>query len=1036
MLESMLDPFILLEGVRDGDGQLVDLRYVAVNDAALTYNKLSREQIVGARLLDLFPGQLEHGPLRQYFHTIETGEPTVLDDYAYGHEILGEERRYDIRATRCGDGVALTWRDVTDRHRVAAALATSEQEFRLLAENSSDMVFLRDENLVIRWASPSCGGVLGLAVDEVVGRSVNDFVPPEDVAGMADQVAQMHQTGSSMQYRIRVRGAEGTYRWFAGLSRPIAGSPDEGRRWVVSLHDIEAQVRAEEELAERERLYRLLAENSTDAILLATGPDATCVWASPSVGTLLGWTPDELLGRQPVELIHPDDLADAEESFEGAVQRGEDLRQQYRVRRADGSYRWVEAATRLVPGTDPFELVVRLRDIDDQVHAQRLVSESERLYRLLAENATDVILLATADAEFLWVSASAEPTLGWRPEELVGHRAYEFVAPETRDRLRDDIHDSNRSMTPLHQRYRWRRPDGTYHWVEAIGRPVADVGTGQPGRVVTLREIDAEVVAQQDLREREHRYRLLAENASDVVWQVSEDGTLTWISPSAEAVFGRPTSELIGTPSTHLLCPDDRDHFAKGVEQVRGGHSATGEFRICSAGGELRWMEGSVHAAEAGSGAARIATLRDVDDTVRARRGLEFALQHDQATGLPTRSAMADRIDRVLAGRGPRARVAVLIIGVDLLSDVNDAYGHAVGDMVITATATRLARALGRPDRLGRGAGDEFIAVMPGIAGAAEAVTLAEQLRSAVRGDLEVGGQSLSLSASVGIAVSEPGSTAADLLREATTALHRAKELGRDRWSFADPERAGDAARRLALESGVRAGLDAGEFVPWFQPIVRLSDDSLAGFEALARWRHEGRTLEPAEFLDVLLHAQWITRLDHAIVEPSVAALANQRSDVFVSINVTGLTLARAGYATHVRQCLERHGVDPHRLHIEVTETMLLNLDEPVLAQMIELADLGVRWYVDDFGTGYSAISHLRDMPVSGLKLDRSFTEGIGRGDSTARHLANGLVGLANGLGLDSVAEGVETRAEADYLRTLGWRHAQGWLYGKPAPLT
>lgn len=230
--------------------------------------------------------------------------------------------------------------------------------------------------------------------------------------------------------------------------------------------------------------------------------------------------------------------------------------------------------------------------------------------------------------------------------------------------------------------------------------------------------------------------------------------------------------------------------------------------------------------------------------------------------------------------------------------------------------------------------------------------------------------------------------------------------------------------------------MDAGEFVPWFQPIVRLSDDSLAGFEALARWRHEGRTLEPAEFLDVLLHAQWITRLDHAIVEPSVAALANQRSDVFVSINVTGLTLARAGYATHVRQCLERHGVDPHRLHIEVTETMLLNLDEPVLAQMIELADLGVRWYVDDFGTGYSAISHLRDMPVSGLKLDRSFTEGIGRGDSTARHLANGLVGLANGLGLDSVAEGVETRAEADYLRTLGWRHAQGWLYGKPAPLT
>ncbi len=607
--------------------------------------------------------------------------------------------------------------------------------------------------------------------------------------------------------------------------------------------------------------------------------------------------------------------------------------------------------------------------------------------------------------------------------------------PDDVAQLIHDIRDSNASMTPVRQRYRWCRPDGTHHWVEALGRPVADVGNGQPGRVVSLREVDAEVVARRDLQDREQRYRLLAENASEVVWEVRDDGTLTWISPSAENVFGLPPQELLGMPSELLVCADDRGRFAQSVEQVRSGHSVTGEFRVCAADGESRWMEVSLHSAELGVGSARVATLRDVDDTVRARKGLEFALQHDQATGLPTRSAMADRIEDTLPALGPGERLSVLIIGIDLLSDVNDAWGHAVGDILITATATRLAQSLGRPYLLGRGAGDEFIAVVPTSGGSAEAVSLAEQLLSAVRGELETGGRTLTLSASVGIAVSETDSTPADLLREATTALHRAKELGRDRWSFADPERGVESARRLALEAQIRAGLKAGEFVPWFQPIVQLADDSVAGYEALARWQHEGRIREPSEFLDVLVHSQRVSDLDHAIIEPSVAALARQPDHLFVSINVTGLTLTRPDYAAQVRGCLDTYGVDPCRLHIEVTETMLLDLDETVLEQMRELAHLGVRWYVDDVGTGYSAISHLRDMPVSGLKLDRSFVEGIRGGNATARQLANGLVGLANGLALDTVAEGIETRAEADYLRTLGWKHGQGWLYGKAAPL-
>ncbi len=278
---------------------------------------------------------------RRYRYRVHCGDGTYRWVEAISHWLPSVEDEAVQRVIRL--------RDIDDQVRAEEDLAASEKMFRLLAENSSDVVLLRDEDLVITWISPSCEAVLGVSPSDVVGRSVNDFVPAEDVEAMGDLIAAMHRTGSVRHYRIRVRVADGSYRWFAGMSRPIAAG--DGLRWVVTLTDVDEQVLTEITLAERERLYRLLAENATDTIMLARGPDATCVWVSPSVLGMLGWNPDDLLGRQPVELIHPDDLDDVETSFARAVERGEDARQQYRVRCADGSYRWVEAATRRVPGT-------------------------------------------------------------------------------------------------------------------------------------------------------------------------------------------------------------------------------------------------------------------------------------------------------------------------------------------------------------------------------------------------------------------------------------------------------------------------------------------------------------------------------------------------------------------------------------------------------------------------------------------------------------------------------------------------------------
>ncbi len=1279
----MLDPFILLRAVRDDAGRLIDLQYLEANDAAVAYNQLTREQMIGARLLDLFPGQLEQGPLRQYFHTIETGEPTVLDDYAYPHEILGQERRYDIRATKAGDGLALTWRDVTDRLRTAHQLAESEahhrmivdnssdtimlstdartftwlsestvrvleyppealighpvtehihpddiplmiesirrseqtgevalvrarwqlpdgsycwiestgrpidptagrdqpgrvvtirrvdeqvrleQElvererlYRLLTENTSDVVLLADPGLVLRWASPSVTDLLGWRPADLVGRLATDFIEPDDLPGLLDEIAAANDERRDSLYRYRWRTADGGFRWLEGRGRLVSEGGLEGR--VVRLRDIDDEVGVIHELEERERVFRLLAENSTDVVILAR-EDTTAVWVSPSVETTLGWQPSDLVGHTAAEFTHPDDWP------AGRTQEPRHLNvvQRMRVRSSSGDYRWMETEMRALPteAGQPRRLAVRLTDVDARVRSEELHEESDRLYRLLADNSSDVVLLTANDTTIEWASPSATATFGWQAEQLLGRRAVDFVHPDDGATVRAAIEHSNETMTDFTTRVRWRLADSSYRWMQAAGRPFADPQSGRlrrlvtfrdvddqvrvehreeetarlyrllaenssdvvivsdlqgtsiwaspstlrvlgwrpdqivghnvgeflhpddidrtrtelersartdtparityrlrkadgdyawfeaegqnlppqdggPGRrIVHLRDVDERAQAERELARSERMYRLLATHVSDIVWAVDEEGTLQWISPSVTAMLGWETADLVGEPSSALVAEEDRSAFTDTVAQAIRLGAATGEFRFRRADDSTLWMEASLRQADSDSGAARVGTLRDIHDRVAARSRLEFALGHDQSTGLPKRETILEQLTRTGTELPDETPVAVITIGVDLLKDVNDAFGHDAGDIVVTTVAARIAEALPRPELLGRGTGDEFIVAVIGIAGPTEAADLAERLRTCVHGPIDAGEHRVTPTVSVGIALGELADEPHELLRDATLAMHRAKALGRDRWVFADAAQASEAARRMAVESAIRSGLDHDEFEPWYQPIVALADGRLAGYEALVRWQRDGEHLQPDEFLDVAGQTPMMSEIDIAMVEPVIARLADLPEPLYVAVNVSAPTLARPEYTGIVQAALDAHHVRPGRLHIEVTETLLLSINPDIVARMRELADLGVKWYVDDFGTGYSSISHLRDLPVAGLKLDRSFTAGIGAGDRTARQLADALIGLAHGLGLDTVAEGVETDAEAAYLRTVGWHHGQGWLYGKAAPL-
>jgi len=350
--------------------------------------------------------------------------------------------------------------------------------------------------------------------------------------------------------------------------------------------------------------------------------------------------------------------------------------------------------------------------------------------------------------------------------------------------------------------------------------------------------------------------------------------------------------------------------------------------------------------------------------------------------------------------------------------------------------AGRIAAAV-KDDLVGRGTGDEFLVIVPDLESGADASVVAERVRVAAQGPVVVGAHHLHPTVSIGVATGVGDADPEDLLRDAGLAMHKAKANGRDRVEFVDPQISNEASRRLLVDGAVRDAVRDGQLVPWLQPIVRLRDSALVGYEALVRWvRPDGSVVEPAAFLPVAERTSLITEIDRAILQRSVALLGRLHDPLFLAVNVSASTLAQPDYAGFVLDLLSVSGVRPERLHLEVTETAVLRITPAVRTSMARLADVGVRWFMDDFGTGYSSITHLRDLPIRGIKLDRSFTTDLGAADGTAEQLARALGGLARGLALDTVAEGVETREQAAALAACGWVHGQGWLYGKAAPLS
>lgn len=564
--------------------------------------------------------------------------------------------------------------------------------------------------------------------------------------------------------------------------------------------------------------------------------------------------------------------------------------------------------------------------------------------------------------------------------------------------------------------------------------------------------------------EREELFRIISVNAADMIAVVDVNGKRLYNSPAYTRILGYSAEELQSTSAFEQIHPEDKQKVIEaGQEARKTGAGRRLEYRILHKNGTWRVLESTASAIRNPEGQVErlVIVNRDITERKQAEEKLERSAYYDALTDLPNRGHFMDRLQRTFDHwkQNPQYLYAVLFIDVDDFKRMNDTVGHLAGDQVIKEIGHRLVQSLrrqdaaflstrreeGEPERLpanslvARLGGDEFAILLSGISDPNDAMRAAKRVQQTLAVPLVFNKQDLSVSASIGVALnSDTHNAPEDLLRDADTALYRAKALGKSRCELFDQEMQTQVVDRLRLVADLREALTRQELRIFYQPIVSLDTGRISGFETLLRWHRPGVGLvEPQEFIHVAEETGLILPIGRWMLQESCRQLRlwqlaypSDRS-LSVSVNVSPKQFAQANLIYETNLALQESGLDPGSLHLEITESMAMSDPARTSQILSQLKKLSVRISIDDFGTGYSSLDQLRRFPVDTLKIDRSFVSGMDV-DSESYEIVRLVTMLAHNLDLQIVAEGVESEQQAENLKKMGCEFGQGYFFSRP----
>ncbi|HUF83747.1 MAG TPA: bifunctional diguanylate cyclase/phosphodiesterase [Acidimicrobiia bacterium] len=1130
-----------------------------------------------------------------------------------------EYRWLEVLATNLLDdpavqGMVLNARDVTERVEAEAALHKTDERFRALVQNSSDMVVVLDPAGAISYTSPSLERVLEHPDGSLIGRSAFELVHPHDRESATEALARAFSDPDWYDIvEVRVAHADGSWRDVELVGSNLLDDPAVGGL-VVNARDVTDRRQAEEALHRTDERFRALAQNASDMITVLD-PEGRTLYASPSAARVMGYPDGWGLGDEHFDLVHPDDLDEVARVFaEAAKAPGPGPTTQVRVRAADGSWRWIETVTNnLIDEPAVGGIVVTARDVTEQRAAEEAVRESEERFRALVQHASDVIAVLDGDGTLRYASPSVQRLFGFPYGRWFGHSALDLVHPDDVPMAMEALAEAAAQPgAEAHLELRLAHADGSWRNVEIIGSNHLE-DPAVAGLVLNIRDVTERTRAEEARRESEQRYRAIVEDQTELICRYQGDGTLTFVNDAYARYFGGTVEELVGVNwlellpdegrakaeamlagldaehpvrvhEQHVVIPDGRTRWqqwtnrlvlddngdigeyqavgrdvtekwtaeALVVEQARileliaqgaalddiltdvcrvvENHApgATCSVLLLDEGGTVlrhgaapslpqSYLDGLADGVEVGPNAGSCGTaahradrvvVTDImsdplwDDfrelamshdlracwstpvtssadgrvlgtfaiyyreprapsaehvqlvdlmvhltTIAIERKanesrLAYQAHHDPLTGLPNRMLFLEFLVLALArSRRVHSRVAVLFLDLDRFKFVNDSLGHDAGDELLVALGDRLRSALRPGDTVARFGGDEFVVLCEDLAGREarrQAVDVADRLLDVICPPFQTDAGDQFLSASIGIAIAKNGDERPEeLLRDSDAAMYRAKERGKGRWEVFDDAMRASALERLEIENALHRAVDRREFRVVYQPVVALSDRRCVGAEALVRWQHPTRgLLPPGEFVDLAEESGLIVPVGKWVLEEACDQAAKWETegdigDFVVSVNLSARQLAHSDTPAYVAAALAQSGIDPARLSLEITESVLMDDAESTMGAITALRNLGVGFSIDDFGTGYSSLGYLKRFPVDSVKVDRSFVSGLGSNPEDTAIVA-AVVSLGHALGLTVVAEGVETERQLEELVALGCDTAQGFYFAEP----
>lgn len=854
--------------------------------------------------------------------------------------------------------------------------------------------------------------------------------------------ADLDRNGRASNVRLQVYRKDGSIIWINENIRNIYNNDGQLIFQEGSITDITQQVEAEYSLKQSQALYQVLLEHSRDGVYLIQ--QGIVKFANSALADALGYPLDELVGMTYMKLIASVDVA---EQARRKAERESGYRglQMYEVhlQRKDSTSRLFEVRAAAVDYQGTIASTGTMRDVTDERRHMTVLQEAERRYRELFENVPSGLFESALDGSIINANPTMAKMMKYESVEDLKQRVRNtlevYADPKEREYL---VHLGKTQGGFSEHITQLLDSNGDRRWVSASVRLIRDENGNPSSFAGSLVDVDAQQRMQQALASSESKYRTLVEHSQVGVF-ILKDTELVYCNQSLLNMTGYEESEVLGKQILEFIAPEDMEGVLARFNRLAAGDPVEREYDV----GLIRkdrqrlFVHASIGEVMLDGERHRTGTMLDVTKQKEAERKLRFHATHDSLTGLPNRMyftlQLADRIRSAIASEN--YDYAILFLDLDGFKWVNDSLGHNAGDRLLIEISRRLESQLRGLCTIARYGGDEFTLLPLGTCDEAQASKLARVVLRVFEQPFDVGGQVVFSKASIGVVVGrEEYLTPDQLIRDADTAMYRAKVAGKSAFVIFDDEMHQQAKQRFQLENDFRVAFERNEFVLHFQPVMHLESGDVLGGEALVRWQHPTRgLLLPADFLSIAEETGLIAELDTWVMQKAAYHLSQWRRkfprhyELFVNVNVDEKQLTSSEILEEVRTVLEDFVLPPSTLRLEVTEDVFREGRGMAIERLTDLKNIGIGLVVDDFGTGYSSLESFAASPFDALKIDQVFVRDL---ESNHRHRAivKTIIGFAKDLGLVLTAEGIETKGQRKLLLEMGCEIGQGFWYDKP----